>query len=68
MTTNPHIAVLPAAREMGEPINGSHRVPIAEVRAVSPSENGNYSTVLLDQGVLVCALPAIEVAKLLGWD
>ena len=65
---NKAVVVLPAADGMGVAINGSHRTPIAEIRAVSPLGDGTYSVVYLERVNLVVALSAAEVGKLLGWD
>jgi hypothetical protein len=65
---NPKIAVLPAADGAGAPINGSHRAPVADVRGISPLGDGSYSMVYLERVNLICSLPAVEVAKSLGWD
>ena len=68
MSNSTKIAVLPAANGDGSPINGSHRVLVTEIRAISPMGDGGYSVVFLDRWSLTCALPANEAAKILGWD
>lgn len=63
------IAVLPACTMMGEPINGSHRVVVDDVKLISPSDDGLRSMLTLASGnQFLVPLPSIEVAKLLGWD